>query len=91
MRAHQENHIETRDRKKKLTEADVREANHLLQENNIEMKVKGMTWVALKWELNLDVHEKTLYHIMREALEYGKHKTALKEYLSLRIKEARNK
>ena len=90
MRAHQDV-TETRGRKNKMTGEQVREADHLLQEDDLGMEVKGMTWVAVKWELNLDVHSTTLQRTMRDALGYGKHKAALKEYLSPRTKEARNK
>ena len=37
---------ETRGRKTKLSGADVREANHLLEEPGLELSAKGMTWDA---------------------------------------------
>ena len=82
---------ETRGRKGALTGADVREADHLLQEDALRMEAKGMSWIAVKWDLGFDIHWHTLRNTMREACGYGKHKAALKEYLSPATKAARNK
>ena len=79
---------ETRGRKGILSGADVREADYLLEEDALDMEAKGMSWQALNWELDFDVHWRTLQNTMREALGYGKHKAALKEFLPPRTKEA---
>ncbi|KAL2047773.1 hypothetical protein ABVK25_011385 [Lepraria finkii] len=39
--------IETRGRKPKLSGADVRETDHLLEEGGLEMEAKAMAWEAI--------------------------------------------
>ena len=51
---------ETRGRNYKLSGADVREADHLLEEVELGLDTKGMGWLGLVWELDFDVHSKTL-------------------------------
>lgn len=63
----------------------------MLQEDDLGMEAKGMSWIAVKWDLGFEVHWRTLQNIMREALGYGKHKAALEELLPPQTKEARNK
>ena len=82
---------ETRGHKGILVGADVREIDHIMQDGGLEMNVKGMHWISITWDLSLDIHWRTLQATMREALEYGKHKALLKQYLSPRTREARNK
>lgn len=82
---------ETRGRKHALTGADVRETDHLLQEDCLKMEAKGMSWIAIKWDLGFEVHWRTLRDTIHEACRYGKHKAALKEFLPPATKAARNK
>ena len=82
---------ETRGRKGALSGADLQEGDHLLQEDALGMEAKGMSWIAVMWDLGLDVHPHTLRRTMRDVLDYGKHKASLKEYRPPRTKEARNK
>jgi len=53
------------------------------------MEAKGMTWQTVVWELNLDVHPRTLQRTLRDALDYDKHDAAIAEDLPDRTKRDR--
>ena len=75
----------------KLTGADVRETDHLLEENRLEIKAKGMPWDAISWSIDFEVSGKTLQRTMRDALICSKYLSALKEHLPERLMQKREK
>jgi len=81
--------VKKRDRKNKLSRANVATVDSLLEETEIGLEVKEMTWQAIVWELDLDVYPQTLERTLRDALDYGKHDVAIKENLFERIKRDR--
>ena len=81
--------VETRGRPNKLSGADVREADHLLEEADLGLDAKKRGWIGLVWELDLDIHPKTLQRTMRDAMTYGGHLAATKEELPQRTKDDR--
>ena len=80
---------ETRGRKHKLSGADIREADHILEEVALGLDAKGMGWLGLVWELDLDVHPQTLQRTMRDTMTYGGHAAATAEELPQRTKDDR--
>ena len=80
---------ETRGRKTKLSGADVREADHLLEERGLGFEAKGMSWDAVAFELDFKVTGRTLATTLRMALGYSHYRAALVKHLSDSAKEAR--
>ena len=78
----QEGYNETRGRLNNLTGADVRETDHLLEENHLEMEA---------WTMDFEVSGHTLQRTMRDALTYSKHLSALKELLPEPLRQKREK
>ncbi|KAL2053609.1 hypothetical protein ABVK25_006262 [Lepraria finkii] len=87
----QEGYNKTRGRPNKLTGADVRETDHLLEENHLDMEAKGMPWDAISWTMDFEVSGHTLQRTMRDALTYSKHLSALKEHLPEPLRQKRKK
>ena len=81
--------METRGRPNKLSGADIRGADHLLEEADLGLDAKGMGWIGFVWELNLDIHPKTLQRTMRDPMTYEGHLAATKEELPQRTKNNR--
>ncbi len=81
--------VKKRGRKNKLSGADVAAADSLLEETGIGLEAKGMTWQAIVWELDFDVHPKTLKETLKDSLGYSKHDAAIKEDLPERTKRDR--
>ena len=84
---HREGYNKTRGGPLKLTGADVRKTDYLLEENGLEMEAEGMPWDAIAWTLNFDVSGHILQRTMRDALTYSKYLSALKEHLPEPLKE----
>lgn len=84
-RTHKEGN-ETRGRKNKLSGADIAAADSLLEDTSLGLEAKGMQWIGLVWELDLNVAPKTLRRTINKALDYGKYDAAIKEALSERTK-----
>jgi len=81
--------IKKRGRKNKLSGADVAAADSLLEDTDLGLEAKGITWIAVVWELDLDVAPQTLQKTLRDALGYGKHVPTIKEDLPERTKRDR--
>lgn len=81
--------VKKRGRKNKLSGADIAAADSLLEDTDLSLEAKGMTWIAVVWELDLNVAPQTLQKNLRDALGYGKHLAAIKENLPERTKRDR--
>ena len=88
-RRHNDSLQETRGRKPKLTGADVREIDHLLEAQELKEDTQGMSWRSVGWELNLDVCDKTIQRTMRQAMTWGKYDACVKEDLSPSLRKRR--
>ena len=80
---------ETRGRKYKMSGRDVARASELLEDTDLGMEAKGMTWYALGWEMDFDIHPETIKNTMKSAFDYSKYKANLKRELPERTKSAR--
>ncbi|KAK3167920.1 hypothetical protein OEA41_004366 [Lepraria neglecta] len=89
-RKNQEGVNETRGRKSKLSGADIRETDHLLEETGLpQIEARGMYWGAITWTLDLDGSGPTLQPTIRDAITYSKYVSALKEFLPEPLEEKR--
>ena len=86
---HNRDIVEIRGRPNKLSGADIREADHLLEEADLGLDAKEIGWIGLVWELDLDIHLKTLQRIICDAMTYRGHLAATKEELPQRTKDDR--
>lgn len=87
---HNQDLIETRGRKHKMTGAQVAQASQLLEDSDLGMEAKGMNWYAVIWELDLDIKSPhTIRDTMSEAFDYGKYKASLKSFMDQRSQDDR--
>ena len=84
-----QNNVKKRGRPCKMTPAQVVEADQLLEDSELDMEAKGMTWIGIKWELNLDVCPHTIQRTLRSAKDWSKYDAAVKPALSERTKQSR--
>ncbi|KAK3174689.1 hypothetical protein OEA41_001935 [Lepraria neglecta] len=89
-KAHQEGN-KTQGRKQKLSGADVRETDHLLEESRVGIEAKGMSWDAVAWTLDRDVSGQTLRQTIGQCLQYGKYKAVIKEWAPEPLNKKRKK
>lgn len=74
--------IETRGRRSKVTGEQVREADHLLQEDELELEGKRLTWEQVAMEVGADVVGRTMHNVLRAALNYEKCLACVKGWLA---------
>ncbi len=63
---------ETLGRKRKVTEAQIDEADKILQDEDLQLEGKRYTWEQLAIEVGADVVGQTMRRIMQAALNYHK-------------------
>ncbi|KAK3167425.1 hypothetical protein OEA41_010552 [Lepraria neglecta] len=80
-RKNQEGVNKTRGRKSKLSGANVRETDYLLEETGLDLGANGIHWDAIAWTLDHDVLGHTLQRTMRDTITNSKYVSALKEFL----------
>ena len=80
-RHNQQHANEIRGRKNKITGAQVREAEAILQEEALKIEGKRYTWAQLATEFGADVHGDTMRATMRAALNYHKCLACVKGWL----------
>ena len=74
---HNQDLNETRDRKLKVSEAQVAEADKILQEIELELEGKRLTWKQLATEVSAEITERTMHRIMKLTLNYEKCKACV--------------
>ena len=73
--------VETRGRKSKVTGAQIQEADHILQDEGLELEGKRYTWKQLAMEIGADVVGRTMYNVMSDSLNYEKCLACVKGWL----------
>ncbi len=71
-RTHHNSEFEAHGRKYKITSKQVREADHLLQDDNLGLEAKALPWEAVTAEVEIEVTRQTICKTMNVALGYGK-------------------
>ena len=71
-RRHHSTLVETCGRKSKVTEAQIQEADHILQDEGLQLEGKRYTWEQLAMEIGADVVGRTMHNVMSAALNYEK-------------------
>ena len=74
--------IETRGRRSKITGEQVREADRLLQEDELQLEGKRLTWEQVAMEVGADVVGRTMHNVLRAALNYEKCLACVKGWLA---------
>ena len=74
--------IETRGRRSKITGEQVREADRLLQEDELQLEGKRLTWEQVAMEVGADVVGRTMHNVLRPALNYEKCLACVKGWLA---------
>ena len=59
-RTHHNSGVEKRGRKLKLSGEQVREADHILQDDDLQLEAKRYTWAQLAMEVGVDVSGHTM-------------------------------
>jgi hypothetical protein len=70
-RTHDPSKPETRGRKLKVTSEQVREADHLVQDNDLQLEGKRLTWGQVAMEVRAEVVGRTMHRTLQLALDYG--------------------
>ena len=70
---------DTRGRKSKVTGEQVREANQILQQSDLELEEKIYTWKQIATEVGAEVIDRIMHNILRKTLNYEKCLTCVKE------------
>ena len=81
-RRHHSTLVETRGRKSKVTEAQIQEADHILQDEGLQLEGKRYTWEQLAMEIGADVVGRTMHNVMSAALNYEKCLACVKGWLA---------
>lgn len=55
-----------------MTSEQVREANHLLQDDSLDLESKALLWESIASEIGEEVSRNMIRNTMRVALDYGK-------------------
>ncbi|KAI4089038.1 MAG: hypothetical protein L6R37_008106 [Teloschistes peruensis] len=80
----------TRGRKLKITPQHIAQASEILEDMGLGIEAKGMHWKAIIWDIGADVKQpQTIRKTIREASDYGKYKSALKEFMDEKIQRDR--
>ena len=74
---HNQDLIETRGRKLKVSGEQVVEADKILQEIELELDGKRLTWEQLATEVAAEVTDRTMHRIMKLAMDYEKCKACV--------------
>ena len=72
---------DTRGRKSKVTREQVREADQILQQSDLELEGKRYTWDQIAMEVGAEVVGRTIHKILRKALDYEKCLACVKGWL----------
>lgn len=81
-RRHSTDTIETRGRWSKLSGPQVSEADHILQDGELELEGKRLTWEQLAIEIGADVVGRTMHSTLQAALNYHKCLACVKGWLA---------
>ena len=74
--------LETCGRKIKVISEQVREADATLQDDELGLEGKALTWDQLATEVGAEVCGRTIHRIMSDALDHGMHLACMKGLLS---------
>ena len=88
-RRHNQNIIETRGRKLKVSGEQVTEADKILQEIELQLEGKRLTWEQLATEVAAEVTGRTMHRIMKLAMNYEKCKAFVTGWLADRSMDRR--
>ena len=79
----------TRGRKRKISDDQLKEADHILQDQDLQLEGKRYTWDALAQEIGADVMGRTMKRTLTAALNYHKCLACVKGWLAMASEERR--
>lgn len=80
---------ETRGRKRKVTDEQIHEADSILQDRDLQLEGKRLTWEQLATEVGAEVTSRTMHFIMQATLDYEKCIACVKGWLGEKPMERR--
>lgn len=88
-RTHPNSGFEARGQSYKMTSEQVREVDHLLQDDDLGLEAKVLPWEALAAEVKAELTGQTIRKTMNVALGYGKRLACVKGHQSEHAKSKR--
>lgn len=86
---HHNSRFEAHERKYKMTSEQIREADHLLQDDDLGLEAKALPWETVAAEVEAEVTGQTIRKTMNVALGYGKRLACVKGHQSEHAKAKR--
>ena len=86
---HNSSLVETRGRKRKISDDQLKEADHILQDQDLQLEGKRYTWDALAQEIGADVMGRTMKRTLTAALNYHKCLSCVEGWLAMASEERR--
>ena len=86
---HNSSLVETRGRKRNISDDQLKEADHILQDQDLQLEGKRYTWDALAQEIGADVMGRTMKRTLTAALNYHKCLACVKGWLAMASEERR--
>ena len=88
-RTYQNSSVETGGRKHKMTSEQVREVDHLSEDDSLGLEAKALPWESFAAEVGVEISGNAIRDTMKAALGYGKRLACVKGHQSNRSKEHR--